>query len=137
MSTAGYSGTPLARKLGIKSGFKIKVFAPPVPYDALFNDWPENVEKVGFPTKESLDFIHVFALNSESLEELVPMAKPFLKKNGSFWVSWPKGTSGIPTDINRDIIRDYVLKIGLVDVKVAAIDDQWSGLKFMYRVEDR
>ena len=137
MPTAGYSGTPLAKKLGIKPGFKIKTYAEPSHYYQLFPDWPEDVEKVGSPKNESLDFIHVFTVNSQALEELVPKAKPFLKKNGSFWVSWPKGSSGIPTDINRESIRDFVLKIGLVDVKVAAVDDQWSGLKFMYRKEDR
>ena len=68
---------------------------------------------------------------------LVREAMPLLKKNGSMWVSWPKGTSGIKTDINRESVRDYLLKTGLVDIKVAAVDDQWSALKFMYRTMDR
>lgn len=137
MPTTGYSGTPLTKKLGIKPGFMIKVFAVPDHYFDLFPDWPEDVEIITNPKAESLDFIHVFTINSQALERLVRKAKPYLKKNGSFWVSWPKGSSGIPTDINRESIRDFVLKIGLVDVKVAAVDEQWSGLKFMYRKEDR
>ncbi len=135
--TAGYSGTPLAKKLGIKSGFRIKVHSEPDYYFSLFPDWPDDVELVDSPDQESLDFIHVFAVNRAALEALVYDGKPLLKKNGIFWVSWPKGSSGIATDINRDDIREFVLEIGLVDVKVAAIDDQWSGLKFIYRKEDR
>ncbi len=137
MPTAGYSGTPLAKKLGIKPDFKIKIFEAPKHYFDLFADWPEGVEQVAHPDPESLDFIHVFTLNSEALEKYVPMAKPFLKKNGSLWVSWPKGSSGMQTNINRESIRDFVLKIGLVDVKVAAVDENWSGLKVMYRTKDR
>ena len=137
MPTTGYSGTLLTKKLGIKPELKINVFAAPDHYFDLFPDWPEDVEIVTNPSAESLDFIHVFTINSQALETLVPKAKPYLKKNGSFWVSWPKGSSDIPTDINRESIRDFVLKIGLVDVKVAAVDEQWSGLKFMYRTEDR
>lgn len=134
---AGYSGTPLTKKLGIKAGFKIKTFAQPDHYFDLFPDWPEGIIKVKNADPESLDFIHVFAINSEALETYVPEAKTALKKNGILWVSWPKGSSGMQTDINRESVRDYLLKIGLVDIKVAAVDDQWSGLKFMYRKEDR
>ncbi|MEQ8472956.1 MAG: DUF3052 domain-containing protein [Marinoscillum sp.] len=137
MPTTGYSGTPLAKKLGIKTGYKIKTYGAPDHYFDLFQDWPDNVEMVKKPDLESLDFIHVFTIDSHALETLVPQAKPALKKNGSFWVSWPKGSSGFQTDINRESIRDFVLKIGLVDVKVAAVDENWSGLKFMYRTVDR
>lgn len=137
MPTAGYSGTPLAKKLGLKSGFKIKTYSAPDHYQELFPDWPSAVETISDPGPESLDFIHVFAVDSSSLEECVPQAKLLMKKNGILWISWPKGSSGIPTDINRDSIREYVLKIGLVDIKVAAVDEKWSGLKFMYRKEDR
>lgn len=115
----------------------MKVYSPPLHYFGLFPDWPEDVIKVDDPKPESLDIIHVFATNRESLEALVPLAKPNLKKNGSLWVSWPKGTSGLPTDINREVVREFVLRIGLVDIKVAAVDDKWSGLKFMYRKADR
>ena len=137
MPTTGYSGTPLAKKLGIKSGFDIKVFAAPSYYLELFDDWPEGVSQISNPGTESLDFIHLFVKDSIALEMLVREAMPLLKKNGSMWVSWPKGSSGIKTDINRESVRDYLLKTGLVDIKVAAVDDQWSALKFMYRTMDR
>lgn len=137
MPTTGYSGTPLAKKLGIKSGFDIKIFAAPSYYLNLFDDWPEGVNQISNPETESLDFIHLFVKDSTALETLVTEAKPLLKKNGSMWVSWPKGSSGIKTDINRESVRDYLIKTGLVDIKVAAVDDQWSALKFMYRTADR
>ena len=134
----GYSGTPLAKKLGIKSGFKIMLVNQPKHYKSLFADFPENVLEVSETKLESVDFIHVFSTTLNDLKERLIKLKPLLKKDGLIWVSWPKGTSKLKTDLNRDLIRNYILsEIHLVDVKVAAIDIDWSGLKFVYRKEDR
>lgn len=133
--SAGYSSTPLARKLGIKPGFQIALMNEPDHYKDLFDDLPNDL--VFDPDGNELDFIHVFITQRADLEALVRKMMPKLKKAGSLWISWPKGTSKISTDLNRDLIRETVLNIGLVDVKVAAIDTDWSGLKFMYRKKDR
>lgn len=86
---------------------------------------------------ETLDFIHLFCLNEEVLMAEIGRCKAMLKKGGMLWVSWPKGTSSISTDINREDVRKTGLQAGLVDVKVASINDDWSGLKFVYRTQDR
>ena len=137
MPSSAYSSTPLARKLGIKSGFHILLHAQPEHYFELFSDWPEGVEIMNEVKPESADFIHLFCLSQEELTQHLPTYQSALKKNGSLWVSWPKGKSSIPTDLKRDWIREYILAAGLVDVKVASVDEDWSGLKFVYRVEDR
>ncbi|MDW3209412.1 MAG: DUF3052 domain-containing protein [Reichenbachiella sp.] len=134
--TAGYSSTPLAKKLGIRSAFKVHLVNEPAHYHSLFSDWPELVEKVDTPDKESLDFIHVFCKEEKDLKEAAEHI-PLLKKNGILWVSWIKLSSKLPSCFKENHIRDYMLNAGLVDVKVAAIDADWSGLKFMYRLKDR
>lgn len=134
----GYSGTPLAKKLGIKSGFQIHLVNQPGHYKSLLTDFPESAVEVQKPKEGTIDFIHVFCRAMHELKMELPRLKPLLKKDGLIWVSWPKGASKIPTDLNRDIIRKYILdNIKLVDVKVAAIDKDWSGLKFVYRKKDR
>ena len=134
----GYSKTPLARKLGIKDGFSIMLVNQPKHYFSLFSDFPKNVVLAKNPETESLDFIHLFCNTISSLENQALSLKSFLKKTGMLWVSWPKGTSKIATDIHREAVRDYMLlNVGLVDIKVAAIDKDWSGLKFVYRTKDR
>ena len=138
MPTAGYSGTPLAKKLGIKSGFTIQVLNEPKPYLTFFNDFPKDVVILGEAVqKEKIDFIHVFATNLSQLEELILKAKPNLKKTGILWLSWPKKTSAIPSELNKFDVMKCGLDHGLVDTKVAAIDTDWSGHKFMYRIKDR
>jgi len=132
---SGYSATPLAKKLGIKPGNRIMLVNEPAHYRNLFEDWPSGVELE--PDGTDLDFVHLFMTQEKDLESLVRDTMDRLKKTGTIWVSWPKGTSKIETDLNRDLIREAVLQIGLVDVKVAAIDENWSGLKFMYRKKDR
>lgn len=136
MQTSGYSGTPLAKKLGIKEGYTILLQNQPKHYFGLFVDFPK-VSRVVEPTKESVDFIHFFETSNSRFENDILEVIPFLKKTGILWVSWPKGKSVIETDLSRDIIRVYLLNNGLVDVKVCAVDEDWSGLKFMYRVKDR
>ena len=134
---AGYAGTPLAKKLGIKPGFSILLAQQPAHYLDLFAEWPENTQMLDGPAPETADFIHLFCTTFQELEEMAPILKQALKKTGMLWVSWPKGTSDIPTDLKRDPIRNLLLDLGLVDAKVAAIDANWSALKFVYRLKDR
>ena len=136
MST-DYSGTPLVKKLGIKEGYKLLIYNQPEHYFMLFADLPEGLELLEEPGNTEVDFIHLFCTELSELKGIFKSYKKVLKKNGSLWISWPKGKSSIPTDLKRDPIRNYVLEQGLVDCKVAAVDDDWTGLKFMYRVKDR
>ena len=135
----GYSTTPLARKLGIKEGNRLLLVHAPNHYFELFEDFPENVENTTrSATDESIDFIHLFCYSIHILEQEVLELIPLLVKNGMLWVSWPKGSSSIKTDLNREGVRDYLLQhTPLVDIKVAAIDADWSALKFVYRKEHR
>ncbi|MBG6129700.1 hypothetical protein IWQ47_000998 [Aquimarina sp. EL_43] len=133
----GYSGTPLAKKLGIKDDDILMLYKQPNYYYSLFSDIPKRIREVQQPKNESVDFIHIFCTTFAELKEVAVIYKAALKKNGMLWVSWPKGSSVIPTDLKRDPIRNYLISIGLVDVKVAAIDKDWSGLKFVYRIRDR
>ncbi|HEX8061541.1 MAG TPA: DUF3052 domain-containing protein [Cyclobacteriaceae bacterium] len=128
---AGYSGTPLAKKLGIKVGARCVFINEPEKYF----DWID-----GMATSKDAnqaDFIHIFATNNKEFSKLFLSNKKILKKDGMMWISWPKKSSKVPTDLDENIIRDFGLKNGLVDVKVCAVDDTWSGLKFVYRLSDR
>jgi len=136
MSTAGYSGTPLEKKLGIKEGYTIGLHKQPKHYFDLFVNLPK-ISVVDHPKEKSLDFIHGFFTDKTDFEIESLNLKKALKFNGTFWISWPKGSSKIPANLNRDSIRAYLLSNGLVDVKVCAVDENWSGLKFMYRIKDR
>ncbi len=132
-----YSNTPLAKKLGLKEGFKILLFQQPKHYFDLFSNWPDSFNILEDTSKENADFIHIFCSKRKNLEAAVNDFKPRLKKTGMLWISWPKSSSEIPTDLKREPVRSLVLSAGLVDVKVASIDKDWSGLKFVYRVKDR
>ena len=135
MSKAGYSGTPLAKKLGIKEGQRVILVNIPEHYYDLFEHFPEvEFAKIG---DESIDFIHLFCSHIAQLEENFGALKKALSKNGMLWISWPKGSSKIAKDLDGNIVRRYGLTHGLVDVKVCAVDSDWSGLKFMYRLKDR
>ena len=136
VNPAGYSGTPLAKKLGMKDGYQCFFHQLPDYYFNLFNEMPD-IEPVERLTDESLDFAHVFVIWKADMETIAPKVKAALKKTGMVWLSWPKQKSGLETDLNSNIVRAYGLDIGLVDTKVAAVDDTWSGLKFMYRIKDR
>ena len=133
----GYSGTPLGKKLGIRSGAFVLIVNAPDYYFDLFPDWPEGVIIEKNPKPESLDFIHLFCPDLETLALEYSTLKSYLKKDAMMWISWPKKSSGIKTDISEYQVRDYALSNGLVDVKKAAIDKTWSGLKLVYRVKDR
>jgi hypothetical protein len=133
---AGYSGTPLAKKLGIKSGFRVFVENAPDNYRVLLEPLPDDV---AFLTKieADLNMIHLF---TASEKELAGKLKRYIKKikpNGTIWVSWPKKASKVPTDLTEDVIRELALKTVLVDVKVCAVDEVWSGLKLVIRVGER
>ena len=136
-STSGYSKTPLSKKLGFKSNFSVYLINPPDGYWKLFDVLPEGIREVESPEEGSLDFIHFFCTSMAGLKEHAIKCKNLLKKDGMLWVSWPKGNSKIPTDLKREPIRDHVLKIGLVDIKVCAVNEDWSGLKFVYHTADR
>lgn len=134
--SSGYSSTPLAKKLGIKPGFQVRAVNSPKDYKTFFESWPENVELVA-STDDQIDFIHIFASTQTDLQIHLEQAKPHLKMDGTLWVSWPKKSSTLPSEIDKFNVMRAGLAIGLVDVKVAAIDDDWSGHKFVYRVKDR
>lgn len=132
----GYSGTPLAKKLGIKSGFHISLINTPEYYLQLFTDLPAELYFEDNKAK-NIDLIHFFTKSRDEYETLLPGLKKRIKPNGIIWISWPKKASKVPTDITEDIIRNFALKTGLVDIKVCAVDDTWSGLKLVIPVKDR
>ena len=128
--------TPLSKKLGIKSGFRVWVLGAPKPYDQFFDGMPDGL-KFTDPPKEDVEFIHIFVSTHTALNSQLKRVKPHLKKNGTLWISWPKKSSAIPSDIGKFDVMKAGQAIGLVDVKVAAIDEDWSGHKFVYRLKDR
>ncbi len=134
--TAGYSGTPLAKKLGIKDHFRIRLIAVPDYYFDLMPDLPPTVTIVK-DTKTRKNLIHYFAVEAAQLKKNLVVLKKELEPDGMIWVSWYKKSAGIPTDITEDVIRNIALEIGLVDVKVCAVDEKWSGLKLVIPVKDR
>jgi len=136
MSTAGYSGTPLPRKLGIRAGSRLLVVAPPADFDALLGELPHDVEWVA-PPAAAVDVAVLFVLDSASLHgQFTPLAE-LLQPAGGLWVAWPKRSSGIETDLGEGAVRELGLAAGLVDNKVCAIDATWSGLRFVRRLRDR
>ena len=136
MSTAGYSGTPLIKKLGIKGGQRITLINQPTKYLEILGALPSDA--IFLTTlEEDLDFIHFFTKERAQLEIQFPLLKGVLVYNGMLWISWPKKASKVASDLDENIVRKIGLSNGLVDVKVAAIDQVWSGLKFVYRLEDR
>ena len=133
---AGYSQTPLAKKLGIKQGFKIRCVNAPGYYFKLFSDLPQEIT-VSDDKNIKKNFIHVFVQNVKQLESTLPKVKKEIEENGMIWISWYKKASKIPTDVTEDVVRKIALENGLVDVKVCAVDDVWSGLKLVIPVKNR
>jgi len=133
---AGYSGTPLAKKLGIQAGAFVRAVDAPGDYAQLLDPLPANVSFVERGGDE-LDVVHLFTKSRAKLVKYLHDYKNKIKQNGSIWVSWPKKSSGIPSEITEDTIREVALPLGLVDVKVCAVDDTWSGLKLVIRKENR
>jgi len=133
---AGYSKKSLVEKLGIKEGFRVIILNSPANYNHTLGKLPENVN-VMKALGEQLDFIQFFTKESKELQDEFPNLKRALSQNGILWISWPKGSSKVKTDLNENIVREVGLRYGLVDVKIAAVDEIWSGLKFVYRLRDR
>jgi Protein of unknown function (DUF3052) len=133
---AGYSGTPLAQKLGIKPGMIVHVVNAPGDYAAIVDPFPENVMISSKPEHE-LDLVHVFTKSRSELVASLKALQKKIKQNGIIWVSWPKKSSGIPSEVTEDVVRQIALPLGLVDVKVCAVDEIWSGLKLVIRKENR
>jgi hypothetical protein len=136
---AGYSGTPLVEKLGIKPAFRVAFIAAPVEFADALGELPEGaviVPEDGI-YRSALELIVFFTIaRAELAARFVTMAK-WLKPAGMLWIAWPKKASGVATDLNENIVREIGLKAGLVDTKICAIDEVWSGLKFVIRVKDR
>jgi hypothetical protein len=134
--TAGYSKRSLVDKLGLKAGMRAAFIHAPTGYPGLLGDLPAGVTVAETP-EAPRDFIHAFYMAADALAAEFPALKAALTQSGMVWISWPKGASGVKTDVSKNLIRAVGLDIGLVDVKVAAIDATWSGLKFVYRLKDR
>lgn len=126
----------LFEKLGLKSGMRIYCKNTPSNYPELLGRVPKDVHILS-KRMNDLDFIHLFCSDCKTLEKEYFPLKEAMTKDGIFWISWIKKSAGIPTDLNREILRDFGLANGLVDVKVASVNDTWSALKFVYRVKDR
>lgn len=134
--TEGYSGTPLVKKLGIKEGFTILAVNPPEDYESLVSPLPRVAQIVEQPDADH-DIIHLFTNTRDELFRCLAEYKNLIKPNGSIWVSWHKKAAKLPTEITEDTIREAALPLGLVDVKVCAVDEKWSGLKLVIRRENR
>lgn len=150
MST-GYSGTPLIRKLGIKPGFRALVVDPPDRYRALLGELPEaatleearlgDLQRRGAggtaAEPRPFDFVHLFATRPSALERALRHYRAAIAPDGMIWASWPKRASGVATELDGSLVRRTGLAAGLVDIKVCAVDETWSGLKFVIRLADR
>ena len=136
--TAGYSGTPLFKKLGIKLGTEVAMINAPANFEALLQGLPLDVALARELTSQpTWDVIILFAASAKQLHRSFPACQKRLNTAGGLWLAWPKRASGMETDLNEGIVRDFALESGLVDNKVCAIDDSWSGLRFVVRLKDR
>ena len=134
--TAGYSDTPLAKKLGFKEFARVRVSNAPANYLALVSLRPENV-RISHSIRKNIDIWHFFTKSAVLLDNNLPKMLQTINQDGMIWVSWPKKASGVRTDVTEDTIRTIALPLGLVDVKVCAVDETWSGLKLVIRKELR
>lgn len=133
---AGYSEKPLAQKLGIKSGARIAVVNAPMGYWDMLGSLPEGVLAVD-PDRGTVDIVHLFVRDRVTLAASLPALRERIAPNGMIWASWPKRSSGVATELDENVVRETALQSGLVDVKVCAVDETWSGLKLVIRVKDR
>ena len=133
---AGYSDTPLARKLGIEPGYRVRTVRAPGDYAELVAPLPPGVT-VSPRLARDIDLCHLFTKSARQLEAELPGLLRRIRQDGCVWVSWPKRASGVATDVTEDTVREVALPLGLVDVKVCAVDDTWSGLKLVIRRELR
>ena len=133
---AGYSGTPLPQKLGIKAGHRLILLGTPEGFDATLGELPENVT-VRTTARGTADVIVLFTAQRALLEARIDTLGASIFSDGAVWVAWPKKASKVPTDMTEDVVREVCLPRGLVDNKVCAIDETWSGLRVVHRVERR
>jgi hypothetical protein len=133
---AGYSGTPLPQKLGIKPGMIVVVIDPPDNYRKLLGEIPSGVNFATRPVGKT-KFVHLFVKARRALQQQLQSLRGKIAEDAAVWVSWPKKSANIPTDITEDVIRAVALPLGFVDIKVCAVDETWSGLKLMIRRENR
>lgn len=133
---AGYSGTPLLQKLGIKPKAIVRFINEPAHFMELLGGLPPDCTVVESRAR-SVDYIHCFVTQKPRLGALLPGLMKQMAKDGMIWISWPKKAAKVPTDITEDVVREVALPLGLVDVKVCAVDEVWSGLKLVIRKENR
>jgi hypothetical protein len=133
---AGYSGTPLAKKLGIKGGFRVAFVGAPGGFEQALDGMPDDVNVLGTP-RAPMDLIVLFVPSAKALRGAFARHARLLAPAGMLWVGWPKKSSGVLTDVSENVVRAVGLEAGLVDVKICAIDETWSGLKFVIRLRDR
>jgi hypothetical protein len=133
---SGYSGTPLVKKLGVKPGHRVAWLNAPDGFDALVGELPDGVS-VGRRLAKDLDVLVQFTTARAQLAERLPKLKDAVFPAGAAWVAWPKRSAKVATDVTEDVVRDLALPLGLVDVKVIAVDETWSGLKLVVRKELR
>jgi hypothetical protein len=133
---AGYSGTPLAKKLGINTGCKVFADGAPSNYESLLAPLPDGVTLVTKLTT-SVGVVHLFTKSASELDTKLRRWRDAIRSDAAIWISWPKKASKVPTDVTEDVIREVALPMGFVDVKVCAVDDTWSGLKLVIRKEQR
>jgi hypothetical protein len=133
---AGYSGRSVVQKLGIKPGFRIFVDGAPASYDRVVGELPADTT-IAPRMKATLDMVHLFAMKAASLRKKLPACRDAIAPDGMVWVSWPKKSSGVATDVTENVVRDTALSLGLVDIKVCAIDETWSGLKLVIPLSRR
>ena len=134
--TTGYSGTPLAKKLGIKAGMTIVPLNEPDDYYKLLGTLPERVTITGEP-RNGADMMHVFTNSRSEMLACLAHGRTAIRQDGAIWISWYKKAAKLPTEITEDSVRAAALQLGLVDVKVCAIDEKWSALKLVIRKENR
>jgi hypothetical protein len=133
---AGYSGTPLAKKLGIRDGASVLLVGEPEGYLRLLDPLPHGVRFVS-RLSDSTDLVHLFTASRSDLEKALSRYRKQVKPTAIVWVSWPKKAAKLPTDVTEDVVREIALPLGFVDIKVCAVDEVWSGLKLVVRKELR
>ena len=133
---AGYSGTPLPKKLGIKEGHRVALVGAPDDFEATLGEVPARLQR-GLAGSAPLDVVLLFVTRRAELEQRLPQVRKRMAEDAGFWVAWPKKASGVATDMTEDVVRAVALPTGLVDNKVCAIDDVWSGLRLVIRLTER
>ena len=135
---SGYSGTPLPRKLGIKEGHRVALLRPPEAFEKTLGRLPKDVAlQVGLAGRAPLDVVVAFLTRRAELERDLPKIRRRMAEAAGLWAAWPKKASGVPTDMTENVVREVALPTGLVDNKVCAIDETWSGLRLVIRLENR